>query len=156
MALKRCTKCHAEKDETDFSRRRKEGPPLNQCKSCVKAYQAAHYHANKQQYFARNAQYRQRVAELIKAMKQKPCADCGQSYPPWVRDFDHRDGESKFKDISKLTGNSSWGIVQREIEKCDVVCANCHRIRTHNRLLAKRKKSTQTTRLAAAEGITNS
>ena len=136
MALKHCSKCECEKDEIEFSRRRKNGLRLNQCKTCVKAYQAAHYHANKQQYFDRNAIYRKKVAELIKAMKEKPCADCEQSYPPWVMDFDHREEEIKFKDISRLTGNSSLGIVLREIEKCDVVCANCHRQRTHARMMA--------------------
>lgn len=139
MALKRCSKCNYEKDEVEFSRRRKDGPRLNQCKACVKAYQAAHYHTNKQQYFDRNASYRKKVAELVKAMKQKPCADCGQSYPPWVMNFDHREEEIKFNDVSRLTGNSSLGIVLREIEKCDVVCANCHRQRTHERRMARNR-----------------
>ena len=133
--MKCCTKCGIEKDEPAFSRRSKNGPRFNQCKVCVKAYQADHYQKSKQQYFDRNARYCKQVSLIISSLKQKPCADCEKSYPPWVMDFDHREEEIKDKDVSRLTGNSSLGIVLREIEKCDVVCANCHRQRTHARML---------------------
>lgn len=135
MPLKRCTKCGLDKDETDYSRRRINGPTLNQCKACMKDYQRAHYRSNKQQYLNRNRHYRKRVAEMIRELKQRPCADCGQSYPPRVMDFDHREGEEKYKDVARLTGNCSARVVLREIAKCDVVCANCHRQRTHERMI---------------------
>jgi hypothetical protein len=137
--VKVCTKCRQEKDEVYFSRRSKNGSFLNQCKSCIKLYQFEHYHNNKQQYFERNARYRKQISSLIKSLKEKPCADCRQEYPTWVMDFDHRENEVKYKDVSKLTGNSSRGIVLQEIAKCDVVCANCHRQRTHTRMLARKR-----------------
>lgn len=64
-----------------------------------------------------------------------PCMDCGILYPPYVMDFDHRNGKDKLKEVSKLVNNMlSIENIMKEIEKCDLVCANCHRIRTHKRM----------------------
>jgi hypothetical protein len=51
-------------------------------------------------------------------------------------DFDHLGLEEKLNEVSKLT---SWGIekVKQEINKCEVVCANCHRERTHQRRIGE-------------------
>ncbi len=65
--------------------------------------------------------------------KKVPCVDCGISYPYYVMDFDHR--EEKTTEINKLVkGGPSLKTLQKEIDKCDVVCSNCHRIRTFNRM----------------------
>jgi len=65
--------------------------------------------------------------------KDKPCLDCGKVYPSYVMDFDHVRGAAKKGDLSSLI---SWGrsirFLANEIAKCDLVCANCHRERTHN------------------------
>lgn len=75
-----------------------------------------------------------RIREAIKLLKDVPCMDCGKKYPSYVMDFDHRDPDTKEFGIS--TGRSGRGLkrVLEEIAKCDIVCANCHRIRTHSRL----------------------
>ncbi|MDD5147313.1 MAG: hypothetical protein PHV63_02045 [Candidatus Daviesbacteria bacterium] len=72
----------------------------------------------------------------LNEIKNKPCADCGKIYPPWVMDFDHRDGELKVGSISFLAihNTSNFEKIKNEMEKCDLVCANCHRQRTHVRL----------------------
>lgn len=70
--------------------------------------------------------YRNRVREL----KGAPCADCGQTFPWYVMDFDHVRGEKSFA-ISE--GVVSLKKLEAEAAKCDVVCANCHRIRTYVR-----------------------
>jgi hypothetical protein len=62
-----------------------------------------------------------------------PCADCGQRFPPVVMDFDHRDGETKSGTISTKIGIWGWARILAEIAKCDIICANCHRIRTARR-----------------------
>lgn len=64
---------------------------------------------------------------LIKESKSRPCADCGIQYPWYVMDFDHRHGEKKFN-IGKARG-VGFNVLKSEIEKCEVVCANCHRLR---------------------------
>lgn len=63
-------------------------------------------------------------------LKKGPCADCGVQYPPYVMDFDHV-GEKSLK-ISESFQTSSTRLLN-EIAKCELVCANCHRIRTHER-----------------------
>jgi predicted HNH restriction endonuclease len=52
-------------------------------------------------------------------------------------DFDHRPGETKAFEISQMLGKVSMETLEAEIAKCDIVCANCHRIRTHRRKLEK-------------------
>lgn len=58
-----------------------------------------------------------------------PCVDCGER-DPVVLEFDHRDPASKSGDVGRLVHSGKRAVVQAEIEKCDVRCGNCHRIRT--------------------------
>jgi hypothetical protein len=51
-------------------------------------------------------------------------------------DFDHREGEIKKYELNAVD-RMSMNTLKREIEKCDVVCANCHRERTHQRRIRK-------------------
>ena len=80
---------------------------------------------------ARQAKYVARKYEMMTQAKAKPCMDCGGLFPPCAMDFDHVRGNKLFT----LGENHSRGIspIQEEIAKCDVVCSNCHRIRTWNR-----------------------
>lgn len=67
----------------------------------------------------------------------QPCLDCDVCYPYPLMEYDHVRG-SKLHDISTLTSRgASINMLQREIAKCDLVCANCHRYRTHSRQLSK-------------------
>lgn len=67
----------------------------------------------------------------LKEIKKRPCADCGVEYPHFVMEFDHRDPlTKKFAIGAALSGTRSWKSIEAEIAKCDLVCANCHRIRT--------------------------
>jgi len=61
--------------------------------------------------------------------KAHPCVDCGESRPE-VLELDHVRGE-KFNDISTMiTRRYAWTTILSEIAKCEVRCANCHRLRT--------------------------
>lgn len=94
---------------------------------------------NPEKYKAITARYnrkkrielRDETRRVIREVKSKPCADCGVSYPYFVMDFDHRD-DKQFT-ISRPTSYHNIGQLMAEIAKCDIVCANCHRIRTHSR-----------------------
>lgn len=66
--------------------------------------------------------------------KNVPCTDCGIKYPSYVMDFDHVRGEKQFNIGSYPLTTIP---LAKEIEKCDVVCSNCHRERTHKRLMDK-------------------
>lgn len=68
-----------------------------------------------------------KIREIIETAKDVPCMDCGVEYPHYVMDFDHRNPEEKEVNVGAARSIKKTII---EIEKCDVVCANCHRIRT--------------------------
>ena len=78
----------------------------------------------------RRAANRQRNRDIITAAKDVPCMDCGVRYPPFVMDFDHRDPATKVRGVGSMQ-TSSVEMLMAEIEKCDVVCSNCHRVRTY-------------------------
>ena len=83
----------------------------------------------------RSAQQRQRYArinKLIEEIKDVPCQDCGNTFPPECMDFDHARGEKSFT-IGQMKAHYSRRRLLDEIDKCDVVCANCHRTRTKKR-----------------------
>ena len=76
---------------------------------------------------------RNKLAEFVNAFKRRPCADCGGEFPPYLMDFDHVGGD-KLDDICGMRRRTvSREAIRVEIEKCEVVCANCHRARTHAR-----------------------
>jgi len=71
--------------------------------------------------------------DLLVALRSKPCVDCGTQYPAVCMDFDHRPTEKKAFNISQQWRSISFAELKAETDKCDVVCANCHRIRTADR-----------------------
>lgn len=72
--------------------------------------------------------------DIIQAIKvERGCADCGYNEHPVALDFDHRPGEVKLLKISTDVARVGIARLLAEIEKCDVVCANCHRIRSFER-----------------------
>jgi hypothetical protein len=92
------------------------------------------YQQNPQVYLDRNVKKRRDRAALVREMKEKPCTDCGQTYPWYVMDFDHREGVDEQFDIAVAVRRGvAVPRLLAEIEKCDLVCANCHRIRTARR-----------------------
>ena len=60
------------------------------------------------------------------------CAICGYNKHPAALDFDHRDPSTKSFNISQDPKRSLQSILD-EIAKCDVLCANCHRIQTYDK-----------------------
>lgn len=73
---------------------------------------------------------RERTKAVLAELKNVPCKDCGHSYPPCVMDFDHLDPKTKIRGVSHMVSEAA---IRKEAAKCEVVCANCHRIRTHLR-----------------------
>lgn len=77
--------------------------------------------------------YRARNKETADRAKSKPCEDCGVQYPAHVMQFDHVDG-TKVRAISQMVHRGfSLEKLRAEIEKCEVVCGNCHADRTWRR-----------------------
>lgn len=140
MHEKFCNGCKSLKSIEDFWKKR--GKPQAQCKDCQREYHKLHYKNNKKDYLVRAKERKKIVqAELrsyIAQQKNKPCMDCNQKYPSYVMDFDHRpDCKKEFTIANMVSDSKSFDCIKKEIDKCDVVCSNCHRIRTHNREMSR-------------------
>ena len=134
-ATRRCSKCREVKTIADFPlKNRACGLRRVWCRDCCRAYGREHYRKNRSAYLAKSARRRQverpRVRALIdRYLRQHPCVDCGCS-DITVLEFDHRDRFVKEFTVGELARVAEWPRVLHEIEKCDVRCANCHRVRT--------------------------
>lgn len=107
------------------------------CKECQRVYSRQHYQRHKKRYIEQKRQrlvvYRKKLREFIDTTKQHPCMDCKLCYPTYVMDFDHVRGKKIFDISNAVRTNKALTQIKTEIEKCDLVCANCHRVRTYNR-----------------------
>ena len=91
------------------------------------------YQKNKKRYYIQHrlAGLNRKRALLIDYLKRNPCIDCGES-DIVVLEFDHRDRALKSILVSEAVRQGwKWERIEDEIKKCDVVCSNCHRRRTH-------------------------
>ena len=95
-----------------------------------KAARMRWYYANKSRHLAISNSIGHKKKDYLNRLKQKPCADCGKIFPPYVMDFDHRNRSTKRFNVGRMI-HESWERIKIEVEKCDLVCANCHRIRTY-------------------------
>ena len=147
--MKECSKCGLRRRLSSFYQR-KRGPRAGEyyekCKKCMKVRGRSYYHLNRDRqlklvYIRRKRYVEERRAYIYK-LKNKPCVDCGKIYPPWVMDFDHKEGTLKLSSIAGISSGRLWSFdkIDEEIAKCELVCANCHRQRTHERL-EKRKSA---------------
>jgi 5-methylcytosine-specific restriction endonuclease McrA len=80
------------------------------------------------------SRYHSQNAEWVWSIKRGPCADCGQRFHPCAMDFDHLPQYTKRMEISDMVRSKrSRGDIELELAKCELVCANCHRVRTFTR-----------------------
>lgn len=134
--IQACYRCGELKPAEEFAWRRKAHSQRDSfCRPCRAAYKQEHYAANRQRYIdkagARKRELAlQRTRFLIEFFKVNPCVDCGER-DPVILEFDHLRDKS-FAIGTALSGRN-WDSILREIAKCEVVCANCHRRRTAQR-----------------------
>jgi hypothetical protein len=130
--MKQCCTCREVKSLEEFNRltRSPDGRQPS-CRECNRAYHQANKERHNAQIHARNRRVHAERADLLLAyFREHPCVDCGET-DPMVLEFDHlRDKEAN---IAVLMRWRSWPAILEEIAKCEVVCANCHRRRTHRR-----------------------
>ena len=134
--MKICSRCHIRKSACSFPRNASRSDGRSRyCTPCQRDYIRSHYRRNKQQYLYRNQERRVNLKALINKLKAGPCSDCHRSYPPYVMDFDHVRGH-KLRVIGRAAHSGvSYTTLLDEIAKCELVCSNCHRERTHVRLV---------------------
>ncbi|HEY9557770.1 MAG TPA: hypothetical protein VIR58_13615 [Acidimicrobiales bacterium] len=142
LTHKRCSKCRQRKPLEDFNRltRSRDGRQ-SYCRECNRAYHYANWDRHMAQIRART---KRRIAAARKLvldhLRAHPCADCGET-DPVVLEFDHL--RDKVGNVSAMVhSNELWRLVD-EIEKCEVVCANCHRRRTARRANTYRYRATR-------------
>lgn len=132
-----CAKCGESKNHLQFRVRCKVNNWLDcYCIPCRSQYFKEYYGKRRDKYRVMvNATKEQRKKiryDAVNAIKRKPCMDCGGTFPEICMDFDHR--SDKILPISRMiTLCRSMERILKEIEKCDLVCSNCHRIRTAQR-----------------------
>ena len=97
-------------------------------------YSKNHYRENKRKYLDSNSRRRTLLKEYVNGIKANtPCTDCHVQYPYYVMDFDHLRDKTAL--IKKFVRDNNKSGLEIEIKKCELVCANCHRIRTNQRLI---------------------
>lgn len=137
MTVKKCSKCNLEKSLDSFNKKsdRRLQP---YCRDCDNAHAREYYKKNRDRVKSQiNSARKIRAANLSKEIRElkesTPCTDCGINYPYYVMDFDHIRGK-KAGNISHMINSAVTKKVREEIEKCEIVCSNCHRQRTFDRL----------------------
>lgn len=144
--MRTCLKCGAEKPLDEFAPRSDQpGRRYSACRSCRREYGRAHYAANVQYYVDKAARSRRSIssrtyARLIEYLRVSPCVDCGER-DIRVLQFDHTDPTTKEDNVSRLALNCGWARVLKEIRKCVVRCANCHRLKTAERRAAASRQA---------------
>ena len=140
MATRRCPRCERDLPKADFDFRDAERTRMQSyCRMCAKsAWREWSSKDENRERHCRLVGKRRRARidrhrAIVRELKQQPCADCGKTYPPEAMDFDHI-GEKRLE-ISRLLYVSGTAALLAEIAKCEVVCSNCHRIRTKRRLM---------------------
>jgi len=130
--MKLCNKCNKHKLETEFSWRNKPKGKLNVwCRECMKAYDKNRksdpdfMSTRKKQVAKRRHGLRKK---LIDYLNQNPCIECGET-DHIVLEFDHLRDKS-FNVSDGVKRGYAWDTIKKEINKCQVLCANCHRRKT--------------------------
>lgn len=131
METKICTICKTDfpKDREHFHiRKTKNGITFqNHCKQCHAEYRKKHYGENRERYIDKAKEYKADVVKWYKNYRENlSCSQCGEKRH-WVLDFHHSDPSEKEFNISTYVSGSSKSKLLKEINKCIVLCANCHR-----------------------------
>ncbi len=114
------------------------GRKIYLCGECKKETHKKFYSDHKERRNEDTMKRMKKHKEFVEDLKKNPCEDCGNVFPTCCMDFDHVDPTTKVKNISRMLGSSKDKILE-EIKKCQLVCANCHRIRTHENKLYRQR-----------------
>jgi hypothetical protein len=135
MKEKLCKKCDTSKPVSEFNRRGEKLQPY--CKPCQSDTHREYYERNKtgrQQQIRARAIIQRDLARryILDYFEAHPCVDCGETNKV-VLEFDHVRGSKSGNISSMMSLGVNLDTIKKEIEKCDVRCANCHKIITAKR-----------------------
>ena len=125
--MKVCKVCKQEKEPAQFNKRSSAKDGLqNYCKECNKDKLKLHYEAHKSDYKERDKLYREQVKNFIRDVKaSKSCVGCGISDIACL-DF-HHIGDKTYEIADMVARGFSINSISKEMDKCVILCANCHR-----------------------------
>lgn len=133
--MKMCSHCGLFLDESQFNWKIKNVRLATHCKDCSRKYIRNHYKNNVKYYLEKakksNLERRRIAHEYVGAyLATHACVDCGEA-DIVVLEFDHKDRNDKKGSIGEQLGNKfTMETLIKEIKKCEVRCANCHRRKT--------------------------
>lgn len=144
--MKICSACKRRRGDFNKNASRSDGLQ-SKCRECGRRESKKYYRKDPK---AHRKRVRDRIAALqlllLDYLEERKCKDCGEG-DPVVLEFDHVRGKKVGHVSQLLLGGASWKTLEREMSKCEVVCANCHRKRTAKRgkywrvaLMKERKK----------------
>ena len=138
--MKTCNRCNETKDEEEFHwHTRSKGIRNAICKVCRKDQYKSWWNdkGGSEIWYEKQRVSREKrrieMRQYVRDIKSKtPCADCGNIYHFAAMDFDHIEG-GKIADVSTLVNKAMRTALMAELKKCELVCSNCHRVRTYER-----------------------
>ena len=153
--MKTCSGCKRRLDASAFYGNKSRSDGLSAlCRECSRSYDRKRQRGFSVEVVAKRNQLakvrRERNSKFLAEVCDVPCMDCGNRFPAVCMDFDHVRGEKKDV-VSRLACAKAASIkrLKEEIAKCDIVCSNCHRIRTH----ITRKKVTVVKRIEGSSAL---
>jgi hypothetical protein len=134
-SMKYCMSCKQTLPVSSFTKNRTKADGLHHtCRECKREHQRRWYEGHRQEHYTRVRTAKRRYQQELRDTKDnKPCTDCGMVFPYFVLDWDHVPGGIKIGNVSTFYRHAATKKYRDEVEKCELVCANCHRYRTHNR-----------------------
>ena len=133
--MKRCSRCGLIKPRSEFHRYSRGDGCQPWCKTCRKSYDRDYCLRNKKRWAENKAAWNDKRKQWLRDLKiGRSCADCGGVFPPEAMQWDHLPGTVKLGEISNQLRNWKPKLIYEELAKCELVCANCHAVRTAMRL----------------------
>lgn len=135
MSRKKCGICLITKSKNQFNKRNDSLGIKYLCRKCELVKSVKYNKEHRKRLNILNRKRKENIKKWVnRYLKNKPCLDCKIKYHPYCMDFDHVDGRNKTRTIATLVGDGySKSRILKEISKCDLICANCHRLRTFKR-----------------------
>jgi hypothetical protein len=106
------------------------------CKACRRAYDRAYWQRTRlRRLELRRVRQRELVESFQRLKSETCCADCGGFFHFAAMQWDHLPGAEKLDEVSTLVRKGKTNRAREEIAKCELVCANCHAVRSYERLI---------------------
>jgi hypothetical protein len=125
---RKCSRCETVKSIDDFNfKNRKTGTYQSICKECCKLERRETYGKYKSKISAKNKRNAKKKNDWYREYKSKiKCERCGENHPACL-EFHHLEPDKKDLEVSQLINTYSIERTISEIEKCIVLCSNCHK-----------------------------